>query len=179
MRWYLGVVINILKEVLRTFLFTVLFHHFCNRNMLEFLIEYGYLGMFVAAFLAATILPFSSELVLAALLSAGGDRFGLFLAATAGNSIGGVTNYMLGYYMSGDWLVRRFKIKRERLDSQLRWVKEKGAWLGILCWVPIIGDPLGIALGVARSNPYISIATMVVGKALRYMFLIYILMLID
>jgi len=64
--------------------------------MLDGFAEYGYLGLFLASFLAATVLPFSSEVVFAALISAGMDVWGCILTASLGNALGGATCYGVG-----------------------------------------------------------------------------------
>ena len=63
---------------------------------MEFLIEYGYIGVFIASFLAATILPFSSEVVLTGVLLAGSAYWPCMVAATLGNFLGGMSCYWLG-----------------------------------------------------------------------------------
>lgn len=63
---------------------------------MEFLIEYGYIGVFIASFLAATVLPFSSEVVLTGVLLAGAAYWPCMIAATLGNFLGGMTSYWVG-----------------------------------------------------------------------------------
>jgi membrane protein YqaA with SNARE-associated domain len=88
--------------------------------MLENLAEYGYWGLLLASFLAATILPFSSEVVFSALIAAGLDMWTLIIYATIGNAAGGSTCYYLGRLGKVEWLERWFKIKPE---SWTVWVK--------------------------------------------------------
>ena len=87
-----------------------------------------YLSMFTSAFLAATILPFASELTLAATLSAGGTLHWLVVVATLGNTLGAVVNWGLGR------LVERFRDRRwfpagpDRLARAQAWFQRYGVW---------------------------------------------------
>ena len=80
---------------------------------MEGLIEYGYIGLFAGAFLAATIFPFSSDILLVAMLAAGGQPVTTIVVATAGNWLGGLTSYGVGYLGKTEWLERWFRIKPE------------------------------------------------------------------
>ena len=98
--------------------------------MLDGLAEYGYWGLLLASFLAATILPFSSEVVFAALIAAGMDIWTSILYATAGNAAGGATCYYLGRLGKMEWLEKWFKIKPDKIDKTIRWMHGKGAVMG-------------------------------------------------
>ena len=74
--------------------------------MLEGFAEWGYFGLFLASFLAATILPFGSEVVFAALVAAGFDIWTSVVIATIGNSMGGMTCYWLGSFGRVEWIER-------------------------------------------------------------------------
>ena len=134
----------------------------------DVLISYGPWGMFIAAFLAGSILPFSSEVVMAALLAAGVNPWLLLLAASAGNTLGGVTCYYMGRMASPDRVQRIFRITESRLQRARVLVARWGAWMGLLCWVPIIGDALLVTLGIMRSNPVTTNLTMLLGRTIRY-----------
>ena len=134
----------------------------------DVLISYGPWGMFIAAFLAGSILPFSSEVVMAALLAAGVNPWLLLLAASAGNTLGGVTCYYMGRMASPDRVQRIFRIKESRMQRARVLVARWGAWMGLLCWVPIIGDALLVTLGIMRSNPVTTNLTMLLGRTIRY-----------
>ena len=71
---------------------------------MEFLIEYGYIGVFIASFLAATVLPFSSEVVLTGVLLAGAAYWPCMIAATLGNFLGGMSCYWLGMLGKVEWI---------------------------------------------------------------------------
>ena len=86
--------------------------------MVEFLQGWGYIGLFVGAFLAATIIPFSSDILLIGILLAGGDPWISFLSATAGNWLGGLTSYGLGRIGKWEWIEKWFHVSEEKLLKQ-------------------------------------------------------------
>lgn len=136
--------------------------------MLDFLIEYGYWGLFLASFLAATILPFSSEVVFTALIAAGLDISTCIIAATIGNSLGGMTCYWIGSQGKTAWIEKYFGIKKEKIDKMQQWLHNKGAVMGFFGFLPAVGDAIIVALGFMRANAWIVILSMTLGKFLRY-----------
>ena len=134
----------------------------------ELLISYGPWGMFLSAFLAGSILPFSSESVMVALLAVGVNPWTLLITASAGNMLGGVTCYYIGRTASPEWLQRTFRIKEKHMQRARALVSRWGEWMGFLCWVPIIGDAILVTLGIMRSRPLATNLTMLVGRTLRY-----------
>lgn len=137
------------------------------------LIGYGPWGMFLSAFLAGSILPFSSEVVMVALLAVGVNPWVLFVAASAGNTLGGVSCYCVGRIASPEWLQRTFRIKDKHMLRARALVSRWGAWMGLLCWVPVIGDAILITLGIMRSRPLATNLTMLLGRTLRYAFVLF------
>lgn len=137
--------------------------------MLDGLAEYGYWGLLLASFLAATVLPFSSEVVFAALIAAGIDIWTGILCATAGNAAGGATCYYLGKLGKTEWLVRWFGIKPEKIDKTIQWLHGKGAVMGFFGFLPAVGDVMLVALGFMRANVPVVMFSMTVGKFLRYL----------
>jgi membrane protein YqaA with SNARE-associated domain len=129
----------------------------------------GYLGLFLSAFLAATVLPFSSEAVLAALYAF--DRqgaLGLWAVASVANTLGSFANWVLGRFCL-HWRDRRwFPVRPEQLDRASRWFAKYGAWSLLFAWLPVVGDPLTLAAGVLRVNVWLFLALVAVGKAARY-----------
>ena len=110
---------------------------------MEFLIAYGYIGVFIASFLAATILPFSSEVVLTGVLLAG----------------------MLGKV---EWIEKYLKLDPVKLQKVQDWIKGKGSWMGFFVFLPGIGDFIAVALGFLRANIWVVAISMFLGKAIRY-----------
>jgi len=77
-------------------------------------VELGYFGLFIATFLAATIVPFSSEIVLAGMLAAGFDGFGILAVATVGNTMGGMSSFYLGYLGKWRWIESKLRVPKEK-----------------------------------------------------------------
>tara|TARA_B100001989_G_scaffold187181_1_gene136667 strand:- start:15337 stop:15786 length:450 start_codon:yes stop_codon:yes gene_type:complete len=135
---------------------------------MENLAEWGYFGLFVASFLAATIIPFSSELVLSILIAKNYDLSTSLFVASIGNWVGGLSSYLIGRIGSWNTIEKYLKVKRKNI---LLWKKKIDSWGGILaflCWLPVIGDPIAIALGFFRTNFLIVSLFMLIGKFIRY-----------
>jgi membrane protein YqaA with SNARE-associated domain len=145
---------------------------------MEFLTEYGYLGMFASAFLAATILPLSSEVVLGFLLSQGFDPNTIVLVAATGNVLGSVVNYGLGFL--GSTLIFKKVLRLSDIDidlSKKRFQKYGSASL-LFAWVPVIGDPLTVAAGILKVNFFVFLLLVGIGKTVRYLFLTWAILAI-
>ena len=142
-------------------------------SALDFLTEYGYVGLFIASFLSASLLPFSSEAVMVGLLAAGLDPVQLIVYGTIGNSLGSLFNYWIGSLGRLDWIERWLHVKPDKLDKAQRWIAGRGAWMGFFSFVPVIGDVLTIVLGLMKANLVITTVSIVIGKLLRYIILIY------
>ena len=130
----------------------------------------GYLGLFLSAFLAATILPFSSEAVLAGLTAAGGfDMVLLWGVATVGNTLGAMVNWVLGRWCL-HWQDRKwFPFKQDDLNKADKWFAKWGVWSLLLSWVPIIGDPITFAAGFLRVNFWLFAILVLIAKGGRYL----------
>ena len=130
----------------------------------------GYIGLFASAFLAATILPFSSEAVLAGLIVAGGyDVVWLWAVATAANTLGALVNWVLGRWCL-HWQDRKwFPFKEADLAKADKWFAKWGLWSLLLSWVPIIGDPITFAAGFLRVNVAVLTVLVVIAKGGRYL----------
>lgn len=141
---------------------------------MEYFIEYGYIGLFIAAFLAATILPLSSEVVLTVLLLSGLPPVPLVLTATAGNVLGSLTNYALGYWASSGVVKKWLKLSEAEFIRTEQRFQKYGIWSLLLAWVPIIGDPLTLIAGILRIRLLWFLLLVTTGKCIRYIVIIYV-----
>lgn len=141
--------------------------------LIPILQNYGYLGMFVAALIAGSVFPWSSEAIMLALLAAGLDPTALVLYGTAGNVLGSMFNYWVGHLGRLDWIERYLHVKKANLDRAQRFMGGHGAWIGFFAFLPIIGSAITILLGLMRANLLITFLSISIGKFLRYAILIY------
>jgi membrane protein YqaA with SNARE-associated domain len=130
------------------------------------------ISLFIGSFLAATILPFSSEVMLIAALKAGEVSTPTLVGvATFGNVMGALVNWGLGRYMM-HWVEHRwFPFNQKQIDKASMRFNTYGIWSLLLSWVPIIGDPLTFIAGAlsVRLLPFLILVT--IGKAARYAFI--------
>lgn len=141
--------------------------------IIDFLINWGYWGMLIAAFLAGSILPFSSEAVMLGLLSAGLKPWPLIIYGTIGNVLGSMFNYAIGHMGRIDWIEKYLHVKPQSLEKVQRYMAGRGAWVGFFAFIPVIGDAIPIVLGLMRSNLIISTISITLGKAIRYIILVF------
>jgi len=151
-------------------------------TLFEGLFDYSLWGLFLASFLAATVVPFSSEALLSFLIINGTDAVTAVLVATAGNWLGGMSSYAIGYLGKWEWIEKYLRIKRETIEkwhNRLykrgetieKWhnrLYKRGAIFAFLCWVPAVGDIFAVGLGLLRTNILITAVAMLSGKFLRY-----------
>lgn len=133
----------------------------------------AYLSLFIGSFLAATILPLSSEGILWYMITQNHSLTLVLLTASAGNFLGGLSCYYLGWYCNWRLLRKYMGIKRESLSKVTPYIKKYGYGLGLLCWLPIIGDPIAVGLGLFRTKPIITFPLMLFGKMGRYIVIIF------
>lgn len=126
-------------------------------------------SLFVGAFLAATLLPFSSEIMLATAIATGDINPWLLIAVAAiGNIAGAALNWWLGRHLL-HWADRRwFPFSTDQLvRAQTRFAKY-GSWSLLFAWVPVIGDPLTFAAGALKTPFPFFLALVAFGKTARY-----------
>ena len=128
-----------------------------------------YLGLFAGAFVAATLVPFSSELALGGLLAAGFDPAGLWFAATAGNTAGSVVNWGIGRYLLHFQEKAWFPVRPDRLERYQRGFNRFGVWSLLFAWLPAGGDALTLVAGVMRVPLPLFVLLVGIGKGLRYL----------
>jgi membrane protein YqaA with SNARE-associated domain len=136
---------------------------------MEFLAEYSYFGLFLSSFLAATLLPFSSELVLGTLLRQGFNPYSLLFVATFGNVLGSVVNYGLGAFGGRLILHKWWRMSDPEIQRAEKRFRKFGIFSLLLAWVPVIGDPLTVAAGVLKINFFLFLLLVGLGKGLRYL----------
>ena len=141
--------------------------------IIDLLTSYGYWGMLLAAFLAGSFFPFSSEAVMVGLMAAGLDPWLLMVYGTVGNVMGSVVNYCIGRMGKTEWFEKYLHVSPESMARAERFMKGRGAWMGFFAFVPMLGTAISVALGYVRSNVWIVLLTMTIGKLLRYAAIIW------
>jgi membrane protein YqaA with SNARE-associated domain len=127
--------------------------------MPEFTNEAALAALFLAGFVAATVLPGGSEIALLGLIHARPELLWPAIAvATVGNTLGSVTTYWIGRLIPN-------RVAPEAVARLQRY----GAWALLFAWLPVIGDALALAAGWLRLNPWWSLLALAVGKLLRYL----------
>lgn len=135
---------------------------------MDALFDYSLWGLFLASFLAATVVPFSSEALLTYLIATGTPVSAAVIVATAGNFLGGMSSYVIGYLGKWEWIEKILRIKRSTLEKWHNRLYRRGAVFAFLSWVPVVGDIFAVGLGLLRANIGVTASAMLVGKLLRY-----------
>ena len=135
-----------------------------------------YLSLFAISFLAATILPFSSELTLATLIATSDyDNLLLLTVASFGNVLGSLVNWALGSYSRNLTTKKWFPFKETQIERSSKWFKKFGKWSLLFAWVPVVGDPLTLVAGILRVKFIDFIILVAIGKVSRYIFVFYLI----
>ncbi|WP_282348306.1 YqaA family protein [Pseudomonas sp. PS01301] len=132
----------------------------------------SYLGLFLAAFGAATLLPMQSEAVLVGMLLS--DRYvisTLLAVAIVGNVLGSVLNWVLGRCVERFRHKRWFPVSEAKLATAQQSYLRYGHWSLLLSWVPIIGDPLTVVAGIMREPFWRFLLIVTLAKGMRYLVL--------
>jgi len=135
---------------------------------MELLSELGLWGLGLSAFLAATFLPLSSELVLSSLLIAGENPIALLTIATIGNVAGSTVNYALGRWSADTFLHRWLHLSPQQTNKAEQQFSQYGKWSLLFAWVPILGDPLTFIAGLLKVNFILFLVLVTLGKLTRY-----------
>lgn len=136
-----------------------------------------YLSVFGAAFLAATIFPFYSEVAVTAAVIAGYSTAGVWLAGSVGNTLGAVANGVIGRALTADAARRRMRISEEQFSKAKSWFQKWGVWSLLMAWLPIGGDVLTVVGGALRVPWWQFVTLVFIGKAGRYAVLIALVQL--
>ena len=110
-----------------------------------------------------------------ALVKLGLPPIACLISATLGNTVGGMTCYYMGRLGKISWIEKYFKVKKEKVDKMVKFLQGKGALMAFFAFLPAIGEVISIALGFMRSNTWLTIVSMFVGKLIRYILLLYAL----
>ena len=138
--------------------------------------EVIYLSLFFISFLAATILPFSSELTLAGLITKSNyDNVLLLIVASFGNVLGSVVNWVLGFYSRNLTIKKWFPFKETQIERSSKWFNKFGKWSLLFAWVPILGDPITLVAGLLRVRFLDFIILVAIGKVSRYLLVFYLI----
>lgn len=135
----------------------------------------AYVPLFFAAFLAATVVPFSSEFAVAGMVSLGMNPHLTLLVATLGNSLGAAVNWALGRFLLHFQDRKWFPATPENLERAQRWFHKYGIWSLLFTWLPVAGDALTFVAGIMRINFALFFVLTAIGKGARYAVLIYLL----
>ena len=132
-----------------------------------------YINLFIISFLAATILPLSSEIMLAGLMVAQSyNHFILLLAASVGNILGSSFNWVLGIYSRKFEFKKWFPFSKNQMKRSSKWFLKYGKWSLLFAWLPVVGDPLTFVAGTMRIRFLDFLILVAIGKVARYIIII-------
>lgn len=145
---------------------------------MESFFDYGLIGLFLASFLAATVIPLSSEAVFSYMLISDYSVYSVILLASVGNWLGGMSSFYLGYIGRWEWLEKYFRTDKEKVKNKLEWIRKYGSPVALLCWLPFVGDVIAVGLGFIRAKSFNVAIFMLVGKTVRYIIIAYVILYI-
>ncbi len=134
-----------------------------------------YGGLFLSAFLSATLLPGSSEALLTGLVVSGqGEPWLLLAAAVMGNVLGSLVNWICGRFLAAFRDRKWFPVSPRRYAQAAGWFERYGVWSLLFAWAPVVGDPLTVIAGAFRVGflPFLLLVT--IGKLVRYLFILWV-----
>ena len=138
------------------------------------LLPYGYPGLFLASFLASTVLPLGSEGVVILLIARNFNIFSVVLVATAGNYLGACTSYYIGLAGRTQLIGKYLHINGAQMEHAQVWFEKYGSWSLLFTWVPVLGDALPVAAGMMKLKFGLFSILVFTGKLLRYGALAYL-----
>lgn len=136
------------------------------------LLNYGYLGLFTASFLASTILPFGSEGVLVYLISMKFNFMTVVLVATIGNFFGACTSYYIGL-KGGGYAEKILRMEPDEIQKAEQYFSKYGSYVLLFTWLPFIGDVFTVVSGILRLRFDVFSVLVFTGKFLRYLAVAY------
>ncbi len=135
---------------------------------MEFVQDWGYLGMFVVAFVASTIVPASPEAVMLVLFAQGLDAVTLIIIGTIGGYLGSLTYYYLAIRGRQIVLNRFVTISDERMAKSEAWFARWGSIILFFSWLPFVGEPLLIVAGALKVRLSVFTFWVIVGRLIRF-----------
>lgn len=133
-----------------------------------------YLTLFVTGFIAATLFPASSEVLLLGLFYQGYLPWALWLSATLGNTLGSCVNWYLGRELLRFQHKRWFPVSPQNLQRAEKQFSHYGVWSLLFAWLPVVGDPLTFVAGTLKVRFGLFLFLVAIGKGVRYAVLIYL-----
>ncbi len=134
-----------------------------------------YFSLFFSSFISATLLPFYSEAVLGGLVLQSYPVMPLWFAATLGNTLGAVINWLLGRYLLHFQNRKWFPFNLEKLSKAQNLFHRYGQWSLLFAWLPVVGDPLTFIAGTLRTAFLPFLLLVAIGKGMRYWVIIFVL----
>ena len=129
--------------------------------------KFGLSTVFVIAFVSATLLPMGSEPAVFGLVKLNPAMFWpAVLVATAGNTLGGMLSWWMGY--GAEQAYERVTHRSGELRA-IVWLRRFGARACLMSWLPVVGDPLCAVAGWLKLPFWPCVAYMMIGKFLRYL----------
>jgi len=122
--------------------------------------------LFLSSFISATLFPGGSEVVLAYMITT--EQYSLLtlvFVASLGNTLGGMTSYAVGRIIIWRFPAKKMTANKQRAIQRLQ---TYGYPALLLSWLPIIGDPLCVAAGYLKTNIYLTVILIAIGKTARY-----------
>ncbi len=137
--------------------------------------DWGLWGLFLSAFLSSTLMPGGSEALLSALRLHDAHAPLLLLAvATLGNTLGGLSSWLIGRLLARRWPAEQ-RLHKPAQQRAIRWLERHGSPLLLLSWLPVVGDPLCVAAGWLRIGFWPALIFIATGKAARYGVILWLL----
>lgn len=143
---------------------------------MEWLLDLGYLGLFLGTFAAGTILTFSSDVLILGMLVAGGDPWICLACATLGNGSGALVSYAMAWFAKWEWIEKWLKVRHETLVRYKQVIDRWGVWCAFFSWAPFVGQMFMLGLGFFKVRPVASALVTYLGCLFR--FLVWVLLYI-
>ncbi len=137
---------------------------------MDWLMSFGYWGLFLGAFLAGTVFPLSSDILLNGALAIGMSPWISMGITTTANWLGLLSTYGLGWIGKWEWLEKYGKVSREQLHKQKTVIEKYGVWIALFTWIPVVGIIGLIALGFYKVKPGLTMLLLFVACITRFTF---------